>query len=92
MVPETIYEDEAQGVVIIHARMEGLLKSGGGRENECVLLVRLSGDGKEVVEIREFVDSVKAVEMRVRYAPRELAGDGEEKMVGQAIKERRMSC
>ena len=76
MIPEEIYEDEAQGVVIIHAGMEGIVKSrsrrGQGEEwrNECVMIIRLSADGSQVVEIQEFVDSAKALEMKRKHAPR----------------------
>jgi hypothetical protein len=33
---------------------------------ECVLFMRMSRDGKRVVEVRECVDSVKAEELRGR--------------------------
>lgn len=72
MVPETMYEDEKKGVVVIHARMEGRLKNhlrGGEWRNECVMIVRLSKDGRQVERIQEFVDSAKAVEMREKHAP-----------------------
>jgi len=94
--PERIYEDSSQGVVVIHARMEGTLRSTKQKwENECVLLVKLSADGKQVQEIKEFVDSLKAMEMRARHAPQEFGGDEKnqegEKMV-TVMKERGMSC
>lgn len=72
MVPSAMYEDEDQGVVIIHARMEGTLKDrwqGGEWNNECIMIVRLSKDGEQVLQIQEFVDSAKAIEMRETYAP-----------------------
>ncbi|GAB1315377.1 hypothetical protein MFIFM68171_05587 [Madurella fahalii] len=72
MVPKAMYEDEKRSVAIIHARMEGTLKDrrrGKEWNNECVMIVRLSRDGKQVLQIQEFVDSAKAVEMRETYAP-----------------------
>lgn len=91
MLPDAIYEDEAQGVVVVHARMEGVLKSTGGVwNNECVMMVRLSRDGKEVVEIREFVDGLKAAEMRAKHAPKEFGEKVVEERV--VVRERRMSC
>ncbi|KAK3361466.1 hypothetical protein B0T24DRAFT_109326 [Lasiosphaeria ovina] len=112
MVPQAIFEDVAQGVVVVHARMEGALKgrrrqndrrrkaadaaarakakgreqeqeaktSGGGDgdwTNECVIMVRLSPDGEKIVEIQEFVDSVKATEMRRRHAPKHFFPGGD---------------
>ncbi|KAK3315903.1 hypothetical protein B0H66DRAFT_479101 [Apodospora peruviana] len=77
LVPESIYEDEARGAVVVHARMEGTMKSNGGEwRNECIMLVKLSADGNQVVEIKEFVDSAKAVEMKKRHAPKDFDGNG----------------
>ncbi|KAM7193201.1 hypothetical protein V8F33_007901, partial [Rhypophila sp. PSN 637] len=91
MVPEETFTDLGKGIVTIHARMEGTLKSkpqpganngatgdGPGAveapkiewRNECVMIIRLSADGSEVLEITEFVDSHKAIEMRQRHAPK----------------------
>ncbi|KAK0640649.1 hypothetical protein B0T16DRAFT_290554, partial [Cercophora newfieldiana] len=70
MAPEGMYEDKERDVVVIHARMEGLLSHNRGWwASECVMFVRLSDDGKKVEGIWEFVDSQKAVEMRRRFAP-----------------------
>jgi len=86
MIPEEIYEDEAQGMVIIHAGMEGIVKSrsrrGQGEEwrNECVMIIRLSADGSQVVEIQEFVDSAKALEMKRKHAPRGFGISGMESL------------
>jgi hypothetical protein len=69
MVPSTMYEDEKRGVVVIQARMEGKLKARAGRDewsNECVMIVRLSEEGEQVVQVQEFVDSSKAMEMQRR--------------------------
>ncbi|KAK1759795.1 hypothetical protein QBC47DRAFT_291716 [Echria macrotheca] len=91
MVPEAIYDDELRGVVIIHARMEGILKSTEDSWiNECFLMVTLSPDHKEVVEISEFVDSAKAVEMKQRYAPKDFGGVEEEQRKGRK-RQRRLS-
>jgi hypothetical protein len=79
MAPESMYEDRERGVVVIHARMEGILANNRGWwGSECVMFVRLSEDGKKVEGIWEFVDSLKAVEMRRKFAPRgfELVGEG----------------
>ncbi|KAK0615324.1 hypothetical protein B0T17DRAFT_461637, partial [Bombardia bombarda] len=70
MVPEGAFEDEVQGVVIIHARMEGTLKKNKGQwNNECMLIVRFTEDGSQVKEIEEFVDSQKALEMKRKHSP-----------------------
>ncbi|KAK4443473.1 hypothetical protein QBC34DRAFT_477527 [Podospora aff. communis PSN243] len=79
LVPESMYEDRERNVVVIHARMEGILANlRGWWGSECVMFVRLSEDGKKVEGIWEFVDSWKAVEMRNKFAPREfgLGPDG----------------
>ncbi|KAK0744439.1 hypothetical protein B0T21DRAFT_357818 [Apiosordaria backusii] len=69
MVPLTMFEDDKQNMVVINARMEGTLKNGAEWINECVMMVRLSRDGQQVVAIEEFVDSFKAMEMKKRHAP-----------------------
>lgn len=74
MIPDAIYDDDALGAVVVHARMEGITTHGGQRwTNECVMMVRLSSDGREVVGIQEFVDSAKALEMKARFAPSNFA-------------------
>lgn len=76
MIPDAIYDDDARGAVVVHARMEGITTQGAQRwTNECVMMVRLSSDGREVVGIQEFVDSAKALEMKARFAPRNFAED-----------------
>ncbi|KAK3938572.1 hypothetical protein QBC46DRAFT_389944 [Diplogelasinospora grovesii] len=76
LVPEAMFEDGRQRIVVIHARMEGTLKHNRGAwRNECVMIVRLSEDGTEVEEIGEFVDSAKAIEMRKRHAPTSFTGN-----------------
>lgn len=68
MRPKAIFEDLGQNVVVVHARMEGKLKSSNEEWlNECVMMVSLSEDGTQVVKIEEFVDSAKAVEMREKH-------------------------
>ncbi|KAI1827436.1 hypothetical protein F4861DRAFT_364460 [Xylaria intraflava] len=77
MVPRTVIDDAQAGVVAVEAQMLGTLKWGGGEwRNECVLMVRLTDDGSQVLDIREFVDSAKAVEMARAHAPEHFgAGD-----------------
>lgn len=68
MRPKAIFEDQAQNTVVVHARMEGILKdSNEDWLNECVMTIRLSEDGTEVVKVTEFVDSAKAIEMRKKH-------------------------
>ncbi|KAK0707974.1 hypothetical protein B0H67DRAFT_450932, partial [Lasiosphaeris hirsuta] len=70
MIPEEIYEDASQDVVVVHARMKGTLKHTKQQwDNECFMSVHLTSDGREVLEVEEFVDSSKALEMRMRHAP-----------------------
>lgn len=71
MNPKAIFDDQGQNAVVVHARMEGVLK-GSNEEwlNECVMIIAFSQDGTEVVKVTEFVDSAKAVEMRKKHAPR----------------------
>lgn len=69
MEPLSIAEDANRGKVVVHAYMDGVFKSGSGQwKNECILMIQLSEDGAEVVEIQEFVDSIKALEMHHRHA------------------------
>lgn len=77
MVPQSIMEDVTRSMVVVHAYMEGNLKGGSGPwRNECILIIQLSEDGTEVVEIQEFVDSVKAREMHRNHAPKHFGGEG----------------
>lgn len=70
MVPQSVHEDAATNVVVVHALMTGVMKMKQlDWRNECILLIRLSEDGASVREIAEFVDSAKAVEMRRKHAP-----------------------
>ncbi|KAK0742682.1 hypothetical protein B0T18DRAFT_289047, partial [Schizothecium vesticola] len=69
MIPVEVFEDAEQDAVVVFAKMEGTTKEGEKWENECVMLVRLTGDGEGVKEVVEFVDSKKAGEMRGRFRP-----------------------
>ncbi|TGJ82026.1 hypothetical protein E0Z10_g6754 [Xylaria hypoxylon] len=74
MIPRTIVDDAAAGVVAIHAQMLGTLKWDKGEwNNECVMIVRLTEDGCKVLDVREFVDSAKAMEM-AGIAPEHFGG------------------
>lgn len=69
MNPKVIFEDQGQNAVVVHARMEGVLK--GSDEdwlNECVMIIAFSEDETRVVKVTEFVDSAKAIEMREKHA------------------------
>jgi len=58
-------------LAVAHCRMEGQLKAGAGEwVNECVMIIQLSGDGEEIVDIKEFVDSAKAMEMWRKHNPK----------------------
>jgi hypothetical protein len=68
--PRTIIEDAAAGVVAVDARMLGTLKGGKGEwVSECVMMVRFTEDGQKVREVKEFVDSAKAMQMARENAP-----------------------
>ncbi|KAK1767211.1 hypothetical protein QBC33DRAFT_559336 [Phialemonium atrogriseum] len=79
LVPDqdSLLEDAERSSVAVYARMEGVLRGGGGGTtttpwaSECVMLIRLSVDGTEVVGVDEFVDSAKAREMQLGNAPGE---------------------
>ena len=74
MEPLTVFEDEAQNAVVVYAKMTGeLTRDMGPWTNECIMLMRFTDDGKKVVELREFVDSAKAKEMREKMAPKNFA-------------------
>ncbi|KAI1423561.1 hypothetical protein F5Y12DRAFT_716186 [Xylaria sp. FL1777] len=75
MIRKTVVDDAAAGIVVIDAQMLGTLTGGKGEwNNECVMMVRLTEDGSKVLDIREFVDSTKAIEMARRHAPEEFGG------------------
>ena len=61
MVPQVVYDDSARNVVIAHCRMIGELNSLGPWENECVMWMKMSNDGTKIIEMREFVDSARAL-------------------------------
>jgi hypothetical protein len=74
---EAIHFSPDTDTVIAHCKMGGKVNAqsemGGvlGLEEwwtECVLFVRMSEDGKRIVEVREFVDSKKAEELRLRLS------------------------
>lgn len=68
----TVLSSSFPPTVIIRAKMLGVLSTNGDPwENECLMIIRLSSDGNEVIEIQEFVDSAKALEMARRHAPKE---------------------
>ncbi|KAI1435123.1 hypothetical protein GGR50DRAFT_658638 [Xylaria sp. CBS 124048] len=67
--------------VVVNAQMLGTLKLGGGGgggnwKNECVMMIRLTEDGMHVLDIKEFVDSAKALEMARNHAPEDFGGSG----------------
>ena len=82
MAPQApgVHYSEDTGYCVAHCKMGG--KVNGQSENgkklieqglpewwtECVLFVKISADGKRVVEVREFVDSAKAEELRKRLS------------------------
>lgn len=78
MIPQVIYEDAASNAVVVHAKMDGQLAKGpGGRwENECVMLLRMNEDGSKIIEIKEFVDSDKAMKMRNKVKPKHFGPPG----------------
>ncbi|KAK3987953.1 hypothetical protein QBC44DRAFT_371454 [Cladorrhinum sp. PSN332] len=92
MIPTNIYEDAKRDVVVIHARMRATPRNGsrGGKnewDNECVLIVQLSKDGKQVTKLEEFVDSVMAVEMRKKHGSKFslMVSDSKESLIRNAI-------
>jgi hypothetical protein len=66
--------------VIAHCKMGGkvngasdkgkILINGGLKEwwTECVLFVKMSPDGKKIIELKEFVNSAKAEELQRRLS------------------------
>ncbi len=75
MIPRSMAEDVKRGIVVVHAYMYGVFKGGSTEwKNECIMLIQLSEDGTEIVEIQEFVDSTKALEMRRNHAPAYFGG------------------
>ncbi|CAJ2506741.1 Uu.00g079270.m01.CDS01 [Anthostomella pinea] len=72
MVPQSMVDDGASGVVVVHAHMQGVLKGGKGVwTNECIMMITLSDDGTQVVGVKEFVDSAKAMEMARKHKPKD---------------------
>lgn len=77
---EGVHFSRETNTVIAHCKMGGkvngvsekgkILVDGGITEwwTECVLFVRLSEDGRRIIEIREFVDSKKAEELQKRLS------------------------
>jgi hypothetical protein len=47
-------------MVIVHAEMIGELTDLGPWENECIIFMKISDDGRKVIEHMEFVDSLRA--------------------------------
>ena len=89
MVPKSVFEDAAQKTVVVRCGMVGQLKpeladEDGGRSwlNECMMVLRMGGEGHEIVEIKEFVDSKKAMEMKERITKGRGSGEGTKVMDG----------
>lgn len=73
----TLRTESLPPTVVIRAKMLGVLRgSKGPWENECMMTIKLSPDGTEVVEIQEFVDSAKALVMAKRHAPDQFGSKG----------------
>jgi hypothetical protein len=51
MVPQSIYEDSVKNTVIVHAKMIGILIELGPCQNECIMFMKMSADGKKVVAL-----------------------------------------
>jgi hypothetical protein len=90
MVPQTIFEDE-EDAVVVYAKMEGELMGGMGRlENECVIWLRMEGDrteeGVKIVEQKEFTDS-----SRFRILGEKLSGVGKADAMQYVMGERIIS-
>ncbi|KAE9375927.1 hypothetical protein N431DRAFT_463988 [Stipitochalara longipes BDJ] len=60
MVPQSMFEDPVKNTVIVYAKMIGELVDLGPWENECIIFMKMSANGKKVVEHTEFVDSLRA--------------------------------
>lgn len=70
MVPIAIFEDPVKNAVIATCDMVGHLKSeivgGDGMKwrNECMLVLKMTADGRRIVSMKEFVDSAKGAELK----------------------------
>lgn len=74
MTPQSMFEDPERNSMAMYVKMSGKTKNGGMQwENECVMMLGFSEDGREISEVREFVDSAKAKEMREKMAPKNFA-------------------
>jgi hypothetical protein len=60
MVPQSIFEDPVQNMVIVRGKMIGELTDLGPWENECIIFMKISDVGRKVIEYMEFVDSLRA--------------------------------
>lgn len=61
MQPQMVWEAPEQNSVIAYCKMVGTLVADlGPWHNECVITMKMSEDGRQVVEYREFVDSARA--------------------------------
>ena len=48
MVPQSIFEDPVQNMVIVRGKMIGELTDLGPWENECIIFMKISDDGRKV--------------------------------------------
>jgi len=72
MEPQQVFEDEVQNAVIIQAKMIGeLTQDRGPWENECIMIMKFTPDGRQIISHEEFVDSAKAKLMKERLAPKD---------------------
>ncbi|KAK4942825.1 hypothetical protein LTR66_014665 [Elasticomyces elasticus] len=72
MNPQMVLEDGKENAVVVYCKMVGEMrpqKGGGEWANECMMVMRMSEDGERVVQVREFVDSYKAMQMRSQVKP-----------------------
>ncbi|KAK4135140.1 hypothetical protein BT67DRAFT_441572 [Trichocladium antarcticum] len=57
MDPQTIYEDEGLSAIVVYVHISGRLREDETRwRSECIMIVRLSGDGTKVVQLLEYVE------------------------------------
>jgi hypothetical protein len=89
MVPQSIFEDPVQNMVIVRGKMIGELTDLVPWENECIIFMKISDDGRKVVEYMEFVDSLRArllqANLMERMKTNVMMDDVDIKIVGMEI-------
>ena len=69
-----MFEDAKKNAIVVYRKITGeLVPEKGGVEwvNECIMVMRIRKDAEQILEVKEFVNSQKAMQMRSQVKPKD---------------------